>query len=1297
MTKHLLLLLLLMMQFMGLSADTFRHLSIREGLSSRQVYQIHQDSSGFIWAYTHVGVDRYDGNEIKHYKLDQAVDSKDHILSSTTMACDRHGIIWIGLKNGKIYAYNKQTDSFQLKIDLGKQFPSPVLNSFLFDQDNRLWLCMSTGLYYWDIASNKVALAGLQNKYVNCIVQSTDNVFYAGTDAHVYLIKRDRRSSLFFKNAVTLPIDVRVESLFIFRHKLYIGSFSNGVFIQDILTGSVGNLNHFLPNLPVRGFASTKSNTVLIGVDGAGVFRINADNAKFMNHYVADEDDEGSLGGNTVSDVCVDQHDWVWVSTSSNGVSFLDPKRSDIKWVAHKPNDNNSLLSNHVNVILEDSEGDYWYGTNDGVSLFRRKLNKWTHFLNNKGKTAGAGSSVVLALCEDSKGGIWVGGYGIGVYCINKRSGNIEKIAKRSKSIKSGVSTDYVYSIYAEGDNVWLGGIEGSLTRYNISTRSYAYYPVECIGDLTPGNNGELLIAGCNGLGFLNRITGKVRWVHQFGSFNLSYPVRCLIQARNGDIWMATDGDGLIQFNPHTKQSRVYSTKDGLASNSISSVVQDKLGHIWFATEKELYSLNSATGFIMRMNDLFDIKWGYYNPGAVQKLKDGNLAFGTAEGAVIINPLSNFGREGRVTLIFTDFKLLYNSVKAGEKGSLLKSSIDDTDKIELQYAQNSFSISYSAINFTSPHRIRYEYQLENFKDQWEQASSIGSVSYTNLSPGKYIFKLYAFDKYTQRKIGEKSIQITIHQPLWLSGWAIFFYCLLLGGFTYLFVEYRKHQQRENRANEKIRSFISFAHDIRTPVTLIKAPLTELQMQDSLSEENKKTVAVAVKNVEKLYGMVTQLLNLQRNDVCSDVLRVSYYNVKNYMEEIVADFRMAAIQKGIDIKLEVASDILELCFDKDKMDHIMNNLLSNALKYTENGSISVSIRRSRKRWFIEVEDTGVGIPDAEQSNIFHEYYRAKNVSDSEESGLGIGLMITRRMIKQHQGSISFKSAENRGTVFVISFPVKLKSCVLVDSHNESAGVDIVTSKNDISTHKNLLLLAEDDKDMREYLSDSLSGEYQVVSVADGGKALESAKELNPDIIISDVIMPVLQGDELCRILKSSVETSHIPVILLTALSERENIILGLESGANDYIIKPFDLSVLKVRLRNILQSRQHLRDAVLSEGMGLDEMDYSSQLDKEFVDKAMAMIDAELANPEFSINDFCRMLGMSRTSVYNKIKTLTGQGPNDFIRIIRLNKSKELLLSRKYSIAEVSSMVGFSDPKYFSTSFKKQFGTSPSKI
>ncbi len=1296
MKKHIFIIFVFIFVCANLFAGTFRSLNVKEGLSSRQVFQIAKDSVGFIWAYTHMGVDRYDGNEIRHYKLEGTSDSKDHILSSTVMCCDKNGTLWIALKSGKIYTYDKRTDSFGLHIDLFSSLSGLTLHNILFDDNNHLWICTSSGIYSWN-EEEGLTLAGLKGKTVYCLVQRDNSVFFAGTNTHLYKLKLDEPNCTFSEEVFPSLVGVHFESLYTSGLNLFIGTFSDGMFSVNLITGKVKSFKDIIPHVPIRAFAQTKDNTLLVGADGAGVFRINIVTGELIEHYVTDEDNERSLNGNTVSDICVDEYNRIWISTSTNGISYLDPDIPDVKWMKHEQNNSNSLIANHTNVILQDSEGDYWYGTNNGVSLYQPKQGKWTHFLNGRGH----GAKVVLTLCEDRRGNIWIGGYGIGVYCVQKKTGRIRQMGKKDKSGDKGIATDYIYAMYAEGDNIWLGGIEGDFTRYNIRTDAYTYYPIDCIGDIKPvGDGSSLMLAGCNGLAFFDKSTGKTQWHHEFGNITLRFPVRCLLQSSIGDIWMGTDGDGLIRFNPDTEQAKSYTTSDGLASNSINSLLEDNEGRIWFNTEKELYCMDLTQNIIISANDFLDISWGYYNPNSALKLSDGNLVFGTAEGALLFTPSFNLEQNNTVNLIFTDFKLLYQSVKAG-MGSPLEKNINDTQNIRLKYVQNSFSISFSAINFMASHKIRYEYMLENFIDEWKGTNSVQSVNYMDLSPGKYVFRLRAFDKYTGQLLGKRDLDIVINPPYWITGWALLLYAISFSAFIYLLIQFRKHKVNEDRIKERIDSFISIAHDIRTPISLIKAPLSELEMQSDLSDVSKKKVAVAARNVEKLFTMITQLLDLQRTEKYPGSLKVVLVDIKVYMEEKISGFRIAARQKEIDLQLEVEADMPLIWLDREKMDHIIDNLLSNALKYTEKGTIGITVKKASKKWSIEVRDTGIGIPQDEQNNIFHEYYRAKNVVNSQETGVGIGLMITRRLVQQHHGTISFDSVEGVGTTFVVTFPQKIKSAEVIVVETVENGMK-TTSRVDTPqkvdcADKDVLLLIEDDKDMREYLTDSLSSEYKVVMAMDGGQGLEMAKEMNPDIIISDIVMPVLQGDELCRMLKSSVDTSHIPIILLTALNERENIILGLEAGATDYIIKPFDLSVLKVRLRNILQSRQHLRETVLSMDTVIEETAYTTQLDKEFLDKVMEVVNTELANSELSINDFCRMLGMSRTSVYNKIKTLTGQGPNDFIRIVRLNKAKELLLSRKYAIGEVSSMVGFSDPKYFSTCFKKQFGISPSKI
>jgi ligand-binding sensor domain-containing protein/DNA-binding response OmpR family regulator/nitrogen-specific signal transduction histidine kinase len=1295
---HLIILICcFILQIHSLYALSFRHLDVEDGLSSRQIFRINKDANGFIWLFTSMGIDRYDGMEFRHYQLAESPEAKDHILSSSTMTCDRNGNLWISLKNGNIYTYDAATDHFILKIKLTDYFSeTTALNAVYFDQMNRLWLCLSKGLFLYDMQSGKInGISGFSDANVTRIIQSDNNTFYAGDGQHICFFTENRRK-MEFSLPETVPTKTgMIQSLHIINDNLYIGTFSNSAFVLDVKTKAMLSLKDIIPSLPIRSIAGTHNQKeVWFGTDGSGIYVLDTKSHLLKAVYVSDENKPGSLSGNTVSDMLMDERNCIWITTGTNGISFCDSRFNNRQWITHEQNNSNSLLSNHINTIMEDSDGDLWYGTNHGVSLFRKKSQQWTHFLNNKDKEAGS-STIILALCEDSWKNVWAGGYGTGLFSINKQNGTIKQLKQYDSYSNTGITTDYIYSIYAENEFIWIGGIEGLLTRYHPESNTCTYYPSNCVGDIKPGLENTLLLACCEGLGILDIAADTITRIRRFGEFTLRYPVRCLLQASSGDIWMATDGEGLICYHPDTRHSKIYQSGEILKSNVINGIVEDTQGHIWFTTEKELYCIVPPDHRIVCMNEFIGIEWGYFNPNACAVLRNKDIAFGTAKGVINITPHFHPELKDSLSIILTDFKLLYESVKAGETGSPLEKAINETESISLKYAQNSFSVSFSAVNFIYPHQTEFQYRLENFDTQWRTSSPARLAEYMNLSPGKYMFKLKAINKYTRRIVGERTLAINVGHPFWVSWWALCCYCIILFVLVYLTVQYGRNRIAKHDAKERIRFFIDVAHDICTPISLIKAPLSEIEANETLSGYDRDLLSAAMSNADKLFLMVSRLLDLQKAEVTAGQLNETGQDIEAYMKEKTTSFHMAAVQKGLALQLTVKPDFPEIRFDKEKMDKVIDNLLSNAIKYTENGSIFIKLNYSGSHWSVNIQDTGIGIPADEQKHLFKEFYRAENAVNSNESGSGIGLVLVKKLIKSMKGEITFSSIENKGSSFDIRFP--LKENAFSASGTKLTGSRPENTVNRFSSGKELLLLAEDNDEMRAYLKESLSPDFEVVDVSDGKKALELAKEINPAIIISDVLMPELRGDEVCRILKSSIETSHIAFILLSALSEKENVISGLEAGANDYIIKPFDFNILKARIRNILQHREQLRKLLLSAETGIDELNYTNRLDKEFLDKAIETIERELSNPEFSINEFCRFLGMSRTSVYNKIKTLTNQSLNDFIRIIRLNKAKALLKSKKYTIAEVAYMVGFSDPKYFSTSFKKQFGISPSKL
>ncbi|MDR1171996.1 MAG: response regulator [Bacteroidales bacterium] len=1274
--------ILLLCYTSALSGNSFRHLNVADGLSSRRVYQVKQDSAGFMWFFTYSGIDRYDGSEIRHYAPDEMVQAPKNTLFLTKLLLDRDKNIWVAMTDGKIFYYDRKLDGFILRIDLARHLKDQaiMLTSAVFDRD-KLWLCMSTGLYCFDLPENRLDfISSFGGEQVIVATAQNDRTLYVGTQRNVYRLERNSEGNFSVQPLIPgISSDIGVESLMVHQNKLYVGTFSNSLLIVNLTDHKVVSLGHTIPNVPVRTITPAADGRIFIGADGAGFYSISAKTGQLIEKYISNEDVSTGLKGNTVCDICVDACNYVWVATTTNGISILGPQLSETSIVRHEYKNDNSLADNHVNAILEDSGGDLWYGTNNGVSLYRVKSKAWKHFLREKEETG----AVILALCEDADGHIWAGGFGIGAFCIDKHTGRVYSLPARQSS--SGLSTNYIYSIYADDRDVWFGGINGALTQYNIRTGTYRYHDVDCIYDIQPGDDRILLLSSCMGLIILNRDNGSI----VSGAFN-DYPVRSLYRSSDGNLWLATDGRGLICYDMDTGNTDFYTMENETASNSILSIRQDKTGRIWFSSENGLYCVDPRNRQIINM-DAYVAIGNDYNANASLKRKNGKLVFGTANGAVEFSPNFVLDDDQPVKLIFTDFRLFNKPAKINSEDSPLKCAINETELISLKYSQNSFSFSFSSINYSYLNKTQYRCMLEGFEDSWQEAA--GQAGYTNISPGRYEFRLRAVNTLTRETADERVITVIIAKPLWATDWAFMIYFGFFAILVLFVVRYIRTQMEERNSKEKINFFVNLAHDIRTPVALIKAPLSELE-RENLTAYGRKTLSIALKNTDKLSSMISQLLDFQKADSMSMKLVVTKNNLYAYLREKFVFFKVAARQKGVRLEMKADFERLEVYFDRNKMDKIIDNLLSNAIKYTpEKGFVHMAATRDSEKWSLEVTDTGIGIPAAEQKNLFTQFYRAKNAINSKESGSGIGLLLTRKLVQLHGGDIQFSSVEDGGSSFKVCFPVKISKADIMQDMDFAEDEEVQSGKN----AGERILVVEDNDDMRAYLNDTLSKEHQVFELSDGQQVIEQVGKINPDIIISDILMPHLNGDEMCRILKSSIETSHIPIILLTALNDRENIIKGLEYGADDYIVKPFDSAVLKARIRNIIDNRGKLRETLLSGHDRKEEVDYPNPLDKEFMEKVIASIEEELASPEFSINGLCMSIGMSRTPFYHKLKTLTGMSPNQFIKTLRLNKARELLQSKRYNVSEVAIIVGFSDSKYFSTSFKKQFGYSPSKF
>lgn len=1291
-----------------LHAQGIGYLNVNNGLSSNQIFQVEKDSTGFIWFVTYNGINRFDGSNVKEYQLGFGDWLYENYPSYTLMATNNKGVISVAMQDGKIFEYDKQNDLFKLLFDVREKLDLHhlLINSFCFDKQDRMWVFTNDGAHIFDRETNDVKTLNILGPHIpTCMIQNAEGDFFVGNRNVLFILNTKLNGDFYVKEKIDIEQNPgKIRAMLCYKNKIYIGTDERGVFIYDTKEKNLQPLFPIVSHSPVRSLEIISGeDCIAIGTDGSGLYIVDAMTNRVITHYDADENMGNGLTSNAIYDILVDENNCMWVTTFADGVNIIDPLLMQISVYQHILNEPNSLINNQVHAVFEDADGDLWIGTNNGLSCYETESKSWKHYLADSEHKI-----VIISFCQDAQKNIWAGSFGMGAFRIDKESGKIKNFRKDEKNPELSINTNYVYSLYADEETVWIGGLWGGTTCYNVRNGSYRMFDIEVIGEIEELDENRLLFGTSIGFGILDKRTFTYKTYTNYGRKPTS-AVRKFYVASPKEVWLGTGGSGLVCFNPETESFSCFTTDDGLSSNDIFSIEGDDIGMIWITTERSLLCFDPSVGACVNIGDLIGLKGHSFILFASAKRKNNRLAFGTANG-VIEFPAQGFSGVGLpAKLIFTDFKLFYNSVLVDQENSPLKKAIDEVSEIVLNHNQNSFSFDFTSINYRSQPQISYEYMLDGFDTQWNMATNGKTASYTNIDFGNYVFKLRAKNADTGQILDEREIKIDIKAPFYLSVWAIIVYVILLGGVLRLVFIYSHNEMAKRQSKEKIRFFTSIAHDIRTPITLIKAPLNNLYEKENLSEDGKAALDIAIRNADKIFTMVSQLLDIQKADMSSLRLIISKNELKKYIQEKALQFKVEAERKNISLILNVEVENLNVWFDVEKMDKIINNLVINAIKYTpQGGTIYLEVSEDEKKWYLTVRDTGIGIPQSEQKYLFTRFFRARNAINSKEIGSGLGLLLTKELVNLHDGRISFSSKENVGSEFKLAFhkgrqyflkKELLKGYIVEEPDDDTADKE---NKENVAYPEGCdmlpkILLVEDNDDMRTYLKSQLWKYYQIFEAGDGLEALEKVREINPDLIVSDNLMPNMNGDEMCFKLKNSMETSHIPVILLTALADKQNIIKGLDCGVDDYITKPFDITILLARIRNLLQNSEKRKQIFsLSEDVS-DEIQYANPLDKKFIDEILQTIDENLDNTDFSINDLCLTMHMSRSTFFNKLKALTGLGPNDFIRIHRLNKAKELLLTKQHNVFETSVMTGFTDVKYFSVAFKKQFGVSPSKM
>lgn len=1286
------MLVLWMQKPAGASNVKFYNINELHGISMRQASSVCKDSNGFVWAATKSGILRLTDDDHRVYLLPfetTNVITVGLVFSEETL--------WAYSNNGQIFKYEPVVDKFRLVINLSEELQNQHINvnSILFDKSGVCWISTTYGLYR--LIDDKLQLFEDRVEMIAKITWFNEHQFFAvGLNEILLIDTKNLTRKVLYSNLMSLYFDTNSLLYDAQRNWLWLGSRSNGLFYYDLKKNEVKRIfeNRF-PLQPVMDLEAVGNHTILAGVDGQGVWEIDSRTLEIRNVYKEDVDNPSSLLGNGVYDLFYDtESDRVWICTYSGGVSLYEMASPLVEHIVHLVNQSNSLVNNNVNDILEDSDGNWWFATNNGISCWQVREQKWCHFYVNNQDQA----QVFLAICEDAQGQIWIGSYASGVYVLDRKSGR--QIAHYSRTVpNSPFVNDFVFDIFKDkAGDVWIAGINSELVRYIPSEKKFQKYFPQPINMLTQYSDSVMLLGCSYGLVKLNKLTGV------YTTLVDKYIVSDIL-VLDGKIWIGTSGEGLVAFNPNTKEIEKYTILQGLPSNYINSVSY-AAGFLWLGTENGLCRFDLDHKSVSIYSSIFQLANSSFNNKARMNVRDGRLAFGTNKGVVVFNPRTIHQQQVDGRIYLQDLSVLGRSVREIPSFKLDR-PVDQLEKLKLKYNQNSLTIELLPVGTAAG--SKFSWKLEGLDSDWTSPSNHRLLSYNNIPHKSYVLKIRMYDNSLSQIIAERELIVKITPPFWASWWFLIVIFIMISALIYSVFWYYINKLKQQHTEEKVRFFTNTAHDIRTSLTLIKAPVEELNNEISLSSNGRHFLQLATDQTRRLADVINQLMDFQKVDIGRGQVKFAMVDLIALVKNRIEMFESLAKNSQIKLKFDSNVTIYETGVDGNQIEKVLDNLISNALKYSNpNTTVHITLNCADNQWTFTIKDQGIGISKKDQKRLFKEFYRAENAINSKVVGSGVGLLLVRTIVTLHGGGVQFTSEEGVGSEFVVTVPFRKVEAKAMVSKPQAGPefseiiemIDEQTEflKSDCTEKRMKLVVVEDNEELLLFLKLAFEGEYDVVTALNGVEGWDQIQRELPDLVISDVMMPKMDGFELCRLLKSTYETSHIPLVLLTALTDKAQQLEGLGLGADDYLTKPFDTSLLQQKIRTIIQNRKAIREKAIKL-IRTDNLEpvLSNKLNDQFLKRMLEVVQENMSNTTFNREDFASAMHVSGSLLYKKIKALTNQSPVDFIKSVRMNHALDLLQSHKHSITEVSELCGFINAGYFSTVFKKHFGKSPSEV
>jgi signal transduction histidine kinase/ligand-binding sensor domain-containing protein/DNA-binding response OmpR family regulator len=1323
-------------------------IDITQGLSANQVNCILKDSRGFMWFGTMSGLNRYDGYNFKVFRqaLSDAATLSDNFITGLMEGPD--GLLWITHRNGQnIYLPDKGI--FQRSTGSTLQaygMPADSVSQILKDKTGIYWFVLpGNGLYAYNPAARKSEKINLRNDHspVSSIAQDpSGNLWILQTGGQ--LQRMDARSRRIAFHA-QLPEQNGQSSRQDYQMMadsdgdLWIFSTSDvqGVYFYNQRSSTFTHYNQHSGTLRlntniVRGVVQDNRGLIWIGTDHGGLNIIDK-SKQTIAYLVNNSENPKSLSQNSINALYRDNTGIIWIGTYKRGICYYHENIVKFPLYQHQSFTPNSLPYDDVNRFAEDANGNLWIGTNGGgLIYFDRSRNTYKQYLHDPGNGNTPSGNVIVSLWIDHTQKLWIGSYFGGLDCFD---GNRFTHYKHDPANPNSLSDNSVWEIFEDSrQRLWVGTLGGGLNLLDRHTGQFQHYANSAsnsirspyVSALLEDKAGNIWIGTADGLDVMN----KAGSFSHYGAIDKqpgglsNKNVICLFEDSRGLIWIGTS-DGLNIYDPATRKMKILRKENGLPDNTVLNILEDKDSTLWMSTANGISNLKILKPLpqlqvVCKNYDESDgLQGREFNENAALKTRKGELIFGGGNGFNLFYPHSIAGNTTVPPVVLTDFQIFNKSIGAGEDingRTLLQQSITQTSKITLKYRENVFSISFAALNYFHPEKNRYAYMLEGFNNAWMHTDgTLRTATYTNLDPGEYTFRVKASNNDGVWTPTPMELHITVLPPFWRTPLAFILYALLIIAALILArrvvlererlrASIEQEKQEAQRIHEldalKIRFFTNVSHEFRTPLSLIITPLEKI-LSKGLDSNIHQQLALVQRNARRLLNLVNQLLDFRKMEVQEIKLYTSEGDIVAFIKELTTSFSDLSEKKQIHLDFHSSIRELNMLYDPDKIEKIIFNLLSNAFKFTpEQGNISVDIQLQHGSTLaIMVKDTGIGIPAEQQERIFERFFQHDIPGSMVNQGSGIGLSITREFVKLHGGTITVDSTPGVGSCFTILLPVQGISGKAVTTAPVSTAIMSATPPTPASPSyagkKPVLLLIEDSEDFRFYLKDNLSAHFHIVDAANGKAGWDILQQTIPNLVVSDVNMPEMDGLELCRRIRQQQRLAHLPVILLTARASEEDQLEALDNGATDYITKPFNYEVLLSRIRNIVSQQVSLKKSFQQHiDAHPEEIAISSQ-DELFIQQALQIVEKNISNPDFSVEELSRELHMSRVSAYKKLLSITGKTPIEFIRSIRLKRAAQLLGKSQMTIAEVAYEVGFNNPKYFAKYFKLEYGVLPS--